>query len=608
MCRVSLLAIVLFSLSSHLALAEEKLPVPDDTAQKQAASLVADLFRADYEAAKTLEQKSELAKKMLQVGVDSKDDPTGRYVLLRIARDIAAGAGDIKTTMASVEQLISYYKVDDLAMQAEVLAKLVKTLRLPKDHQELGSQLQRSVRDAIVQDNFELAKVINATALDSARQARSSELVKQAVAQAKEIESLEAEFKKVLVAHETLKSSPTDPESNLLVGKYRCFVKRDWENGLLMLALGSDKQLKQLAEAELGEKPDAISLGDLWWALSEEQESQDKQAIQDRACMWYRKALPTATGLTKAKLEQRLGSVKDASATSNAGPFSIEVTEELASIKYQGERFTDYHFKQGSKPFLWPVIGPSGEPLTRSFPMEKVPGEDNSHPHHRSIWFGHGDVNGINFWNESTPTSGRIQHRRFIRNEGGEEAILTSINDWIAPNEQVLCEEFRTLTFRAGAGWHAIDFDIEIKAKASRVIFNDTREGGLGIRVATSISPSKSQQAQLVTSEGHRGDSAWGKQASWVDFNGPIAGKTVGIAVFNHPDSFRAPTYWNARTYGLLSSSVFGIREFSGNKQIDGSVVLPSGKSIQLRYRIVLHLGDEREADLAQLFQNYSKQ
>lgn len=284
----------------------QKSPVPEDAAQKRAATLIGELFKADYEASKSPEQRSELAKKMLKVGRDSKDDVIGRYVLLRIARDVAADAGDITTAMSATELLGTHYQTDVLEMNAEVLAKVVKILRLPKDHQELGSRLQQAVRDAIAQDRFDIAKRINAIALDSARQARSAELVKGVVANGKEIELLESEFQKVQAALATLKTSPTDPEANLLVGQYQCFVKRDWDNGLLMLALGSDEKLKKLATGELSEERKPLDLGNAWWDYSEGVEGKAKAAARLRAAMWYKLAQPGLDGLSKKLVESRL--------------------------------------------------------------------------------------------------------------------------------------------------------------------------------------------------------------------------------------------------------------------------------------------------------------
>lgn len=77
--------------------------------------------------------------------------------------------------------------------------------------------------------------------------------------------------------------------------------------------------------------------------------------------------------------------------------WTVEKTEAGASVKNDGKLVTEYHTRSGTKPILWPLIGPTGKPVTRAFPMAKVSGEQADHPHQRSFWFTYGDVNGINF-------------------------------------------------------------------------------------------------------------------------------------------------------------------------------------------------------------------
>jgi hypothetical protein len=304
-----LIALAVLFLLAQPVVAEDKLPVPEDDAQQQAVTLIANLYKAEYDAAKTPEQKSVLAKKMLQVGKDSKDDPTGRYVLFRLARDIVAGAGDVETAMAAVSETTSLYEVDALALKADVLAKVVKAIRLPKEHQDLAVTIRAACDDAVSQDRFDLAKSINTAALESARLARSAELVKQVVAQGKELDEIHTEYQKVQAAFNTLKTAPTDPEANYLVGRYQCFIKGDWENGLLMLALGSNETLKKLAEAELAEKSDPYVLGNAWWDYSEKADGRQQAGTRQRAAVWYKQALPKLAGLSKKVVESRLGEV-----------------------------------------------------------------------------------------------------------------------------------------------------------------------------------------------------------------------------------------------------------------------------------------------------------
>ncbi|HEX3870303.1 MAG TPA: DUF6807 family protein, partial [Pirellulales bacterium] len=82
------------------------------------------------------------------------------------------------------------------------------------------------------------------------------------------------------------------------------------------------------------------------------------------------------------------------SATTLAGEFTVEENDRGVTVNVDGKLFTEYLIKSGTKPILWPIIGPTGAKMTRAYPMETVEGEKQDHPHHRSLWFTHGDVNG----------------------------------------------------------------------------------------------------------------------------------------------------------------------------------------------------------------------
>ena len=118
-----------------------------------------------------------------------------------------------------------------------------------------------------------------------------------------------------------------------------------------------------------------------------------------------------------------------------------------------------------------------------------------------------------------------------------------------------------------------IDFEITLKATHGPVTFGDTKEGMFGLRVASSMDVNKKQGGRITNAEGLTDDQAWGKASPWVDYTGPVQGKTVGIAILNHPRSFRYPTTWHVRTYGLFAANPFGWHDFGLGKS--GEYVLP---------------------------------
>ncbi len=266
---------------------------------------------------------------------------------------------------------------------------------------------------------------------------------------------------------------------------------------------------------------------------------------------------------------------------------------------------SEYRVDVGRKPFFFPLIGPTGDSFTRAYPMATVAGEDHDHPHQRSCWFTHGNVNGVDFWSESA-TAGTIKEtERAVIVEGPVLARLWTRNDWIAPDGKKICGDERSATFYRTAQVRIIDFDVTIRADSSPVTFGDTKEGMFGLRVASSMDVTKKTEGKITSAEGLTDEGAWGKASPWVDYVGPVSGKLVGIAVLNHPDSFRYPTTWHVRPYGLFAANPFGWHDFHQPER--GDYTIPPNGSIRFRYRVVLHEGATSGAGLPAHFLGYSQ-
>lgn len=292
---------------------------------------------------------------------------------------------------------------------------------------------------------------------------------------------------------------------------------------------------------------------------------------------------------------------------SHAADFALTQHEHGVTVNIGDELFTEYVIDQGPKPFCWPIIGPTGKRMTRAFPMElRVPGERKDHPHHRSLWFTHGNVNDVDFWAEGRGR-GKIEHREFVRVESGPRGHLVTRNAWVdADGKQHLADE-RELVFQlADDQSRIIDFNISLTAVGQPAKFGDTKEGSFGIRIPTVLDVDSRKGGQIVNSEGLFDAAAWGKPAAWVDYHGPLEGRTVGIAILNHPTSFRFPTHWHVRTYGLFAANPFGLHDFPGGESLDGSHTLAVGESMRLRYRVIFHCGDQQEAKLAEAYSAYA--
>ncbi len=295
----------------------------------------------------------------------------------------------------------------------------------------------------------------------------------------------------------------------------------------------------------------------------------------------------------------------------------IEITQTNAGaqITYGGELFAEYHTRSGFRPVVWPIIGPTGEAMTRGYPLQPANRDEaTDHIHHRSCWFGHEGVGGINTWiepREGEPLRGHlgeVVHRHFDEvDTDGTQAIVTTTNDWLGANGSKVCEDQRTLRFFANSNYRWIDFWVIIRATEKDVPIADTKEGTFGVRVAGTMKVDAKRGGQIVSSRGLKDAAVWGQPAEWVDYSGPVKGERVGIAILSHPTNFRPAPRWHARTYGLLAANPFGEKHFpkvAGYQQ--GAYTIRKGESLQLRYRVVLHSGDETEGEVPQRYREFA--
>jgi hypothetical protein len=260
------------------------------------------------------------------------------------------------------------------------------------------------------------------------------------------------------------------------------------------------------------------------------------------------------------------------------------------------------------KPYLFPVIGPHGKMITRQFPMKAgVEGEEQDHPHQRSIWFTHGDVGGVDFWSEGGKSGTIRQTKAAATASGAVFARIETSNEWIAPGEKKLLDDQRILTiYPLERGEVLLDVSITLTPAGDSVVFGDTKEGSFGVRLDESMKEKRG--GAIVNSRGQRGmNEAWGKPAEWVDYTGMSGGASVGVAILDHPESFRHPTHWHVRDYGLFAANPFGYRDFYRDKSKDGSFTLEKQKSMVFRYRIYFHHGGAEEAGVAAVYRGFAK-
>jgi hypothetical protein len=306
-----------------------------------------------------------------------------------------------------------------------------------------------------------------------------------------------------------------------------------------------------------------------------------------------------------------------------APPVTLTPLADRVRVEIGGQPFTEYIYgDRAMRPYLYPILAGDGTPLTRDFPMLETPGEDRDHPHHRSLWFAHSSVDGIDFWNEgkaggSGPEAkGTIRHEALLTVQSGPVGIIRAIDRWLAPGGRLVCTTDTTIRFHATAAGRFIDFAVTLQARPDEPLrLGDSKDGTMAIRLAQWMTqPHKYQQrdepgaGHVVTSTGLRDAAAWGRRADWCDYHAPHLGRIYGVAIFDHPENLRHPTWWMARDYGLFGANPFGRHDFEnlGDQPHAGDYMVPPGGSLTLRYRFFFHEGDEADAQVAARYADYA--
>jgi len=286
------------------------------------------------------------------------------------------------------------------------------------------------------------------------------------------------------------------------------------------------------------------------------------------------------------------------------------------AVAIDGKPFTVFYVGGAdlNRPYLHPLRSASGRIVNRSFPAGQLAGETTDHSHHAGLFYGHGDVNGFNYWAvqnvakpepPASPNFGRIVLEKVASVKSGKESgSIDVILTWLKPDGAPLLTETRRMTFYAHPELRVIDFDFDFAA-IETAVFRDTKEGTFAMRMATALDAAKT--GKLVNAQGGEGEAnVWGKRSEWVDYSGQIDGEKVGVVMMDHPANPRHPTYWHSRGYGLHSINPFGVSDFLNDKSQNGSMTIAPGAHARFRYRVVIHPGLS-PARLAELYRQFAQ-
>ncbi|MGB2252675.1 MAG: PmoA family protein, partial [Flavobacteriaceae bacterium] len=320
-------------------------------------------------------------------------------------------------------------------------------------------------------------------------------------------------------------------------------------------------------------------------------------------------------GITMSSCE---GQPKTAEAESASVVFVNDTANQKIDVQLNGTLFTSYHYQASlPKPVLFPLVTASGKTLTRGFPIDPQPGERVDHPHHMGHWFNYGDVNGLDFWNnsdaipeEKLENYGKIVHSEIVKINQEEGSLITK-SSWQNIAGESLLDETTVFKFSQEGNTRVVDRYTTLTALED-ISFKDNKEGVFGVRVTRAMElPAKKPaifvdaqgnptevkvldntgvNGNYLSSEGLEGNDVWGTRAEWVKLYSTINEEPVSITILDHPKNVGYPTYWHARDYGLFSANPLGQEVFSKGKEAL-NFSLQNGESVTFHYRMLVHNG-----------------
>jgi hypothetical protein len=261
----------------------------------------------------------------------------------------------------------------------------------------------------------------------------------------------------------------------------------------------------------------------------------------------------------------------------------VPLPDHQVSFQIDGAERLRWHFGASyPRPFFYPLLGPSGIPLTRM----GHPGAPD-HDHHRSVWFAHQKVQGVDFWGDRT--TARVRQKQWLAYQDGDNeclmAVLLGWNDGHDPKD--LLEQELIAAVRPGFGETLIELQSTFRPAAESLEFGKTNFGFLAVRVAKSLS-AHFGGGQLTGSGGEQGEAKlFAKPAAWMDYSGPVPEKrTEGITYFDHPANPGHPTPWHVREDGWMGAAPC----------LNGPLTTTRKKPLVLRYLLHAHeCGADRE-------------
>lgn len=272
---------------------------------------------------------------------------------------------------------------------------------------------------------------------------------------------------------------------------------------------------------------------------------------------------------------------------------AVPVEDSQVSFQVDGvERLRWHAGTRYTRPHFYPLLGPSGRPLTR---MGHPAAPD--HDHHKSIWFAHHKVAGLDFWSDRTNNQARQDSWVHYQDGDDEAAMVTDIGWYDGHNAPLMKQRLIAALRPLDASETWLELQTTFTPVGNSLMLEQTNFAFLAVRVAKSIC-GRYGGGQLTNSNGAIGEkNIFGKTARWMDYSGPVVGETwEGITYFSHPTNPHTPNRWHVREDGWMAASIC----------MDAGIELTKSQPLSLRFALHAHAGKLNAKRAETLFEEFS--
>lgn len=244
------------------------------------------------------------------------------------------------------------------------------------------------------------------------------------------------------------------------------------------------------------------------------------------------------------------------SVSSTASRLALHQDDDLLRVTLDGRPVLEYVKTEKEAPsglnpayrrsgYLHPVFSPGGQEVSGDFAPD--------HPHQHGLFMAWTRSefadSPVDFWNLAKE-QGRVEFRKLLKTEVKEDRLSFSCRHAFVAGKgeqrQDALHEVWTVTVYATSGDHFL-FDIESVQECATeepLVLPRYHYGGMAFRGNAQWLKTKKDQSnplRFLTSEGKNRLEGNHSRPHWVAMTGKIDGEEATVAVFGHPENFRAP-------------------------------------------------------------------